>query len=153
MVACVAGGLRRVLCQNPIWRPDIRGPPATRATNMADTCFEKFTRCAKLCGLFSWLYFSDADWLSRQTSITWLSVYWLFCSFDVLCVCYSLSSHTFLSLLQFMYMLGSSIEKYCGLDCWNDLYHYPFPFLCFPFPPVFLFHFFVFVYKHKDLFS
>ena len=32
---------------------------------------EKFTRCAKVSGLFSWLYFSDADWLGRQTPITW----------------------------------------------------------------------------------
>ena len=42
-VACVAGGLRRVamkgkgagkifLCQNPIWRPDRHGLPATQAT-------------------------------------------------------------------------------------------------------------------------
>ena len=37
---------------------------------MADTFFEKFTRCVKLCGLFfSWLFSSHADWLDR---ITWL---------------------------------------------------------------------------------
>ena len=39
-------------------------------SNMADT-FEKFTRCAKVSGLFYWLCFSRADWLGRQTPITW----------------------------------------------------------------------------------
>ena len=33
--------------------------------------FAKFTKCAKVYGLFSWFYFSDADWLGRQTPITW----------------------------------------------------------------------------------
>ena len=33
--------------------------------------FEKFTRCAKVCGLFSWFYFSGADWLGKQTAVTW----------------------------------------------------------------------------------
>ena len=28
-------------------------------------------RCAKVCGVFSWLFFSVADWLGRQTPITW----------------------------------------------------------------------------------
>ena len=36
--------------------------------------FEKFMTCAKVCGLFSWLCFTDADWLGRQTPITWLSL-------------------------------------------------------------------------------
>ena len=36
-------------------------------SNIEDTICEKFTRCAKFCGLF----FSDADWLGRQTLITW----------------------------------------------------------------------------------
>ena len=31
---------------------------------MADNVFEKFTRCAKVCGLFYLLRFSDADWLA-----------------------------------------------------------------------------------------
>ena len=35
--------------------------------------FEKFLRCAKVCGLFfSWLSFLGADWLGRQTPITWI---------------------------------------------------------------------------------
>ena len=34
---------------------------------------EKFTRCAKVCGLFL-----DADWLSSQTPITWITRYVLF---------------------------------------------------------------------------
>ena len=38
---------------------------------MADTFIELCTTCAKVCGLFSRLYFSDADWLGRQTSIRW----------------------------------------------------------------------------------
>ena len=39
---------------------------------MADTFFGgKFTTCAKEHGLFSSLCFSDADWLGRQTPITW----------------------------------------------------------------------------------
>ena len=35
--------------------------------------FEKFTRCAKICGLLLLLLlsFSGADWLGRQTPITW----------------------------------------------------------------------------------
>ena len=33
--------------------------------------FEKFTRCAKICGLLLLLSFSGADWLGRQTPITW----------------------------------------------------------------------------------
>ena len=37
--------------------------------------FEKFTRCAKVCALFSWFRFSGADWLRKQTPITW--IYWL----------------------------------------------------------------------------
>ena len=39
---------------------------------MADTVFEKFTRCTKICGLFFFLIvpFGD-DWLGRQTPITW----------------------------------------------------------------------------------
>ena len=41
-------------------------------SNVANTFLAKFTRCAKVCGLiFSWLCFRDADWLSRQTPITW----------------------------------------------------------------------------------
>ena len=28
----------------------------------------------RFVGFFSWLYFSDADWLSRQTLITWIKV-------------------------------------------------------------------------------
>ena len=39
-------------------------------SNMSDTFFEKCTRCAKVWGLFSWLYFSDPDWLDRQPPIT-----------------------------------------------------------------------------------
>ena len=31
------------------------------------------TRSAKVCGLFSWLCCLDADWLGRQTPITWKS--------------------------------------------------------------------------------
>ena len=31
------------------------------------------TRSAKVCGLFSWLCLLDADWLGRQTPITWKS--------------------------------------------------------------------------------
>ena len=31
--------------------------------------FEKFTRCAKVCGIFSWLCFSDVDWLGMPTSM------------------------------------------------------------------------------------
>ena len=42
-------------------------------SNMADTFLEKFTRYAKVHGLFSWLHFSGADWLCRQM-ITWW--YW-----------------------------------------------------------------------------
>ena len=39
---------------------------------MADTFGGKFTRCAKVHGpFFSSLCCSDADWLGRQTSITW----------------------------------------------------------------------------------
>ena len=42
---------------------------------MADTFLEKLTRCAKVCGLFLfvclWACLSDADWLGRQTLITW----------------------------------------------------------------------------------
>ena len=40
--------------------------------NMEDTSLEKSTWCAKVCGLFSWLCFPGADWLGRQTAITWL---------------------------------------------------------------------------------
>ena len=32
------------------------------------------TKCAKVCGLFSWLCFWDADWLGKQTPITWQSM-------------------------------------------------------------------------------
>ena len=35
---------------------------------MEDTICEKCTRCAKVCGLFSWLRFSGADWLGRQAT-------------------------------------------------------------------------------------
>ena len=45
--------------------------------------FEKFTRCAKVCGLFSWLCFSNADWLSRQTLITWLTLSLLYFSVQI----------------------------------------------------------------------
>ena len=38
-------------------------------------CFEKFTRCAKVYGLFSWLCFSGADWLSRQSPVTFYVTY------------------------------------------------------------------------------
>ena len=35
-------------------------------------CLEKFTRCAKVCGLFfPWMCFRGDDWLGRQTPITW----------------------------------------------------------------------------------
>ena len=34
-------------------------------SNMGDIVLEKFTRCAKVCGSFSWLCLSDADWLGR----------------------------------------------------------------------------------------
>ena len=37
-------------------------------SNMADTFVEKFTRCAKACGLF----LPGSDWLGRQALITWL---------------------------------------------------------------------------------
>ena len=43
-------------------------------SNIADTfLFEKCTGCAKVCGLFSWLCFMGADWLGRETLITWCS--------------------------------------------------------------------------------
>ena len=35
-------------------------------SKMEDTFLEKCTRCAKVCGMFSWLCFSGADWLGRQ---------------------------------------------------------------------------------------
>ena len=42
---------------------------------MEDTVFDKFTRCAKVCGLFFLIVFSSgADWLGRQTKITWYSM-------------------------------------------------------------------------------
>ena len=61
-------------------------------SNMTDTFFEKFAilfprasslprqrgwkfaRFAKVCGLFSWLCFWDADWLGEQIPITWIMV-------------------------------------------------------------------------------
>ena len=43
-----------------------------RLSNMTDTLFEKISRCAKVYGLFLyWLCFSGADWVGRQTPITW----------------------------------------------------------------------------------
>ena len=42
---------------------------------MADTFFEKFTRCAKVCGYV----FAVADWLDRQTPMTWLFLIFWFC--------------------------------------------------------------------------
>ena len=39
----------------------------TWLSDVADIFFEKFTKCAKAYGLV----FSDSDWLSRQTLITW----------------------------------------------------------------------------------
>ena len=41
-----------------------------KITCMTDTCFEKFT-VRKGLWAFSCLGFSDADWLGRQTLITW----------------------------------------------------------------------------------
>ena len=40
-------------------------------SKIADKFIEKFTRCAKVCGIFSWMCFLRADWLGRQTPITW----------------------------------------------------------------------------------
>ena len=34
--------------------------------------FEKFTRCAKVCGLFFLIVLLDADWLARPTPTTWV---------------------------------------------------------------------------------
>ena len=45
-----------------------------RLSNMADTFWEKFTRYAKVCGLFFSMCLSDADWLGRRTLITWLQL-------------------------------------------------------------------------------
>ena len=38
-------------------------------SNVADTCFEKFTKRAKVCGLFFLFLFLGADWLDRETQI------------------------------------------------------------------------------------
>ena len=41
----------------------------------SDTFCDKIHEVRKCFGaLFSWLYFSDADWLGRQTPITWLTL-------------------------------------------------------------------------------
>ena len=40
-------------------------------SNMADMFLEKFTKCTKDCGVFSWLCFRDVDWLGIQSPITW----------------------------------------------------------------------------------
>ena len=41
----------------------------------SDTFIEKFTRCAKVCGLFFLgCAFLDADWLGKQTSVTWVAM-------------------------------------------------------------------------------
>ena len=40
-------------------------------SNMTDTCFKNLRNAQRLMGFFTWLCFSDADWLSRQTPITW----------------------------------------------------------------------------------
>ena len=54
------------------------------------TLFERFTRCAKVCGLFFFLFFffscllcfSDAGWLGRQTPITVKLVTWIFSKYQ-----------------------------------------------------------------------
>ena len=38
---------------------------------MADTFWGKYARCAKVYGLFFWIVLFVADWLVRQTAITW----------------------------------------------------------------------------------
>ena len=45
-----------------------------RLSNMADTFFEKSMRCTKVVFCFSCLCFLDAEWLSRQSPITWMGV-------------------------------------------------------------------------------
>ena len=42
-----------------------------------------------LWALFSLLYVLDADWLDRQTSITWSWVWIPFCLRGFLCICFS----------------------------------------------------------------
>ena len=51
------------------------------------TLFEKFTRCAKVCGLyFSSFCFSGADWLGRQSPITWQTARWDAGMYNSLCI-------------------------------------------------------------------
>ena len=45
-----------------------------RLSNMADTFFEKSMRCTKVVFCFSCLCFLDAEWLNRQSPITWMGV-------------------------------------------------------------------------------
>ena len=47
-------------------------------SNMADMFWREVHVVAKVCGLFfSWLCFSDADWLGRQSPIMWLLCTWV----------------------------------------------------------------------------
>ena len=40
-------------------------------SNVEGTSFEKWTGAQRFVDFFSWLCFSDADWLGRKTVITW----------------------------------------------------------------------------------
>ena len=56
-----------ILCARSTWRLSEQSTKCRSRRHI----FEEFMRCAKVCGLFSWLCFSDADWLGRQIPTTW----------------------------------------------------------------------------------
>ena len=86
MILCARSTLRsreqRTKCMQITWRQHVKGLlifSIVKITRFYDyqtwqtlsLLTEKFTRCAKVCGLVL-LFFSDADWLVRETPITWL---------------------------------------------------------------------------------
>ena len=87
-----------ILCARSTWRLSEQSTKCRSRRHI----FEEFMRCAKVCGLFSWLCFSDADWLGRQTPTTWRTSTYIRFSYQSVSWC-------FLAILQSRFSTAGSL--------------------------------------------